>query len=62
MPQATWKRVAGALAPLILTTAGALAAGADVPADRNPGADRLPADAARMYGFVNTPHPGELKW
>jgi hypothetical protein len=23
---------------------------------------RLPADAARMYGFVKTPHPGELQW
>jgi hypothetical protein len=23
---------------------------------------RLPADAARMYRFVTTPHPGELKW
>ncbi len=32
------------------------------PADRNPGADRLPAGAARMYGFGKAPHPGELKW
>jgi hypothetical protein len=62
MPQRTWRRVAGVLAPLIAATAGAVAAGADVPADRKPGADRLPADAARMYGFVKTPHPGELKW
>jgi hypothetical protein len=37
-------------------------AGASGPADRNPGVDRLPADAARMYGFVKSPHPGELKW
>ena len=26
------------------------------------GEDRLPADAARMYALVKTPHPGELKW
>jgi hypothetical protein len=57
MLRLTRRRVAGALASLILATAGA-----DVPADRNPGVDRLAADAARMYGFVKSPHPGELKW
>ena len=62
MLQQRWRRVAGVLAPLLLATAGAVAAGADVPAGRSPGAGRLPADAARMYGFVKTPHPGELKW
>ncbi len=66
MLQQTWRRATGVLAPLIVATAGAVAAGADVPAvrpaDQNPGADRLPADAARMYDFVKTPHPGELKW
>src|SRR5215831_4948154 len=62
MPQQTWRWLAAALAPLIVGTAGAVAAGDEVPADRNPGAERLPADAARMYGFVKTPHPGELKW
>ena len=62
MRQPTWRRAAGLLAPLVLATAPAVAAGPDRPADRNPGADRLPADAARMYGFVKTPHPGELKW
>lgn len=51
-----------ALAPFLLATVGAVAAGADGPATRGPGVDRLPADAARMYGFVMTPHPGELKW
>ena len=59
MLRQTWN---GAAAPFILMTASAVAAGADVPADRSPGVDRLPADAARMYGFVKTPHPGELKW
>src|SRR5437763_11305638 len=66
MPQQTWRRAAGVLAPFIVATAGAVAAGAEVPAaqpaDRNPGAGRLSGDAARMYGFVKTPHPGELKW
>ncbi|HEY7427726.1 MAG TPA: hypothetical protein VH682_26080 [Gemmataceae bacterium] len=62
MLQQTWGRVAGTLALFMVATAGADATGTDVPADRNPGADRLPADAARMYGFVKTPHPGELKW
>jgi len=33
-----------------------------VPPAETPGAASLPADAARMYGFVKTPHPGELKW
>jgi len=58
----TWRRAASLLAPLILASAGAVAAGAEVPADRNPGAGRLRADAARMYRLVQTPHPGELKW
>ena len=66
MLQPTWRSPAGLLAPFIVVTAGAVAGGADVPAahlaDRNPGADHLPAEAARMYGFVKTPHPGELKW
>ncbi len=57
MRQLTWRRATGVLAPLILATAGA-----EVPADRNPGADRLEGDAARMYSLVKTPHPGELKW
>ncbi len=47
----TWTRAAGVLAPLILATAAGAA-----------GAAGLPADAARMYGLVKTPHPGELKW
>ncbi len=66
MLQLTWRSLAGLLAPFLVATAGAVAAGAAVPAarpaDRNPGADRLRGDAARMYGFVKTPHPGELKW
>jgi hypothetical protein len=56
MLRQTWA-AAAVLAPLV-----AVAAGADTPADRNPGAGRLSGDAARMYGFVKTPHPGELKW
>src|SRR4051794_34310384 len=66
MRQPTWRRAAGTLALVIVATAGRGAAGADTPtdrpADRNVSTDRLPADAARMYGFVKTPHPGELKW
>src|SRR5947199_10820653 len=62
----TWRRAAGVLAPLIVATAGAAAAGAEIPADRpadrDAGAGRLPGAAARMYGFVKTPHPGELRW
>jgi hypothetical protein len=65
MFQQALRRVPGLLAPL-LAAAAAAAAGADVPADgptgRDPGVSRLPPDAARMYGFVKTPHPGELKW
>ena len=57
----TWRRAAGALAAVTVAVAGTLAA-AEIPLDRTPGADRLPGDAARMYGFVRTPHPGELKW
>jgi hypothetical protein len=55
MLRPTWRVVAAVIAPLVVAAAG-------VPADRNPGADRLPADAARMYGLVKSPHPGELKW
>lgn len=54
--QVTWKRAMVALAPLLVATSSAVAE------ERNPGADRLPADAGRMYGFVKSPHPGELKW
>ena len=57
MLRQTWAGRAAVLASLVTA-----AAGADAPADRNPGVDRLPADAARMYGSVKTPHPGELKW
>jgi hypothetical protein len=52
-------RIAAVLALFMLAAAALPAAS---PADRNPATDRLPADAARMYGFVKTPHPGELKW
>lgn len=66
MRQRTWRHAAGGVTLLIVAAAGVVAAGADLTAnrsaDRNPGVDRLPADAARMYGFVRTPHPGELKW
>lgn len=51
---------AGALAALFVMAAAGFAA--DAPAARPLGADGLPADAARMYGFVTTPHPGELGW
>lgn len=49
-------------AALILAAAGAVAARAGGPDAMSPGVERLPADAARMYGFVKTPHPGELRW
>ncbi len=62
MLQQTWRGAAALLASLIVATTGAIAAPAARRADRNPGADSLPPDAARMYGFVRTPHPGELKW
>jgi hypothetical protein len=55
MTRRMWRGAAAVIAPFVVATAGG-------PADRNPGADRLPADAARMYGVVKTPHPGELKW
>src|SRR5687768_3751812 len=58
----SWRATAAVLGLFLAATAGTAFAGADAPADPNPGADRLPADAARMYGFVKTPHPGELKW
>ena len=60
MLQPMWRGTSAVLAPLLLASAAALAAGDS--ARPNPGAERLPADAARMYGFVTTPHPGELKW
>ncbi len=62
MPQLTWRRAIGVLALFVVVTADAAATGADAADGRNPGAERLPADAARMYGLVTTPHPGELKW
>ncbi len=62
MLQQGWRRATGVVAPFIVVTAGAVAAGMDLPAHPSSGADRLPADAARMYGFVKTPHPGELQW
>jgi hypothetical protein len=62
MARQTWKHTAAVLAPLIVSIPGVLTAGAGVPTARNPGMDRLPADAARMYRFVTTPQPGELKW
>lgn len=57
MLQQVYRGAAGVLAALLLTATGAVAAG-----DGAPGRDRLPADAARMYRFVTTPHPGELQW
>ena len=62
MHRQTWNGVAAALAAYIVMAASAVAAGPDAPKKRSPGADRLPADAARMYGFVKTPHPGEPRW
>ncbi len=58
----TWKCAAGVVALFIMVTAGVVVAGTNGPANQSPGADRLPADAARMYGFVKTLHPGELRW
>jgi hypothetical protein len=62
MVQQAWRHAAGVLAPIIVAAAAAVAARADVPAEWDLGAGRLPADAARVYGFVKTPHPGELRW
>jgi hypothetical protein len=56
-----WWGAAGVLPFAIVATSWAVA-GAAPPAARNPAAERLPADAARMYGFVKVPHPGELRW
>ena len=50
---------AALLAALLLAPA---VPAADPPTDKNLAADRLTGDAARMHGFVTTPHPGELKW
>src|SRR5688572_24337024 len=49
-----------ALFPLFVLAAAASAD--DAPAARPPGAAGLSGDGARMYGFVTTPHPGELAW
>ena len=56
-----WSRrvAAGVLAPLFVLAAAGSAA--DAPAWRGSPAG-LPADAARMYGFVTTPHSDELGW
>ena len=58
-------KVAAVFAPFIVAAAS-VAAGAELPAvtaaDQNLGVDGLSAEAARMYGFVKTPHPDELKW
>ena len=66
MLQRTWRGAASLLAPFVMATAGTVAVAADAPGSRPanlaPGMDRLPVEAARMYGFVTTPHPGELKW
>lgn len=40
----------------------ALAVGTAAPASAAPAPAGLPYEAARMYGFVKDPHPGELKW
>jgi hypothetical protein len=61
MRQLKWRRAASVLVLLILAAAGADAPATPIPG-HPPGADRLPPDAARMYGLVTTPHPGELKW
>jgi hypothetical protein len=60
MLRPTWN--AAALVPFIVMVVGAGAAGAEVPAERTPGLDRLPVDASRMYNFVKSPHPNELRW
>lgn len=62
MWQQNWRSPASVLVLGIAATAGVFAAGDEVPTERNPGAGRLPVEAARMYGYVKTPHPGELKW
>ena len=49
-----------ALAPLFVMAAAGFAD--DAPAARPPAPDGLSGDAGRMYGFVTTPHPGELGW
>ena len=59
MLQHIGRLTAAVLAPLVLTTGGVVA---DPPADPGGGVDRLSGDAARMYGLVKSPHPGELKW
>jgi hypothetical protein len=61
MLQTIWKRAVRAFAPLIVAAVGVAACAADT-VEQNPGVDRLPEDAARMYSFVKSPHPGELRW
>jgi len=42
----------------LMATGNIAAQGGPVGSD----ADRLPADAARVYRYVTTPLPGELRW
>ena len=65
MRRPTWKSAGGVFALLVVVAAATNAACAADTAEsknRNAATDRLPADAARMYGFVTEPHPGELGW
>jgi hypothetical protein len=62
MLQLSWKGRTASIAPFIVATAAAIAASTAPPSDPIPAVKRLPADAARMYGLVKTPHPGELRW
>jgi hypothetical protein len=64
---AALKHVAASLLALMAT--GTIAAqgvpgGAGSPDRQAPASDaeRLPADAARVYRYVTTPLPGELRW
>ncbi|MFO0880905.1 MAG: hypothetical protein U0840_26550 [Gemmataceae bacterium] len=60
MLRSTW--IATALAPFVVLAAGTVVPGAERPASRSPGLDRLPVDASRMLTFVKSPHPDELRW
>jgi hypothetical protein len=66
MLQPTWRHIAGVLTLFVVAAGEALVPGTAVAADRvadqNLSVEHLRGDAARMYGFVKTPHPGELKW
>ncbi len=66
MLQARWRGAVGIIVSGIVAAAVASAAGADGPATPQAGRPasvaHLPPKAARMYGFVTKPHPGELKW